>query len=190
MRQVIALSVITLGAATASAIAGTGVFINRTELTGNQVRALYLRYGYAPPAGHYWYDSRSGAWGIEGRETAGFVLPGHDFGPLPEDASRGNTGVFINGRELNLAEALNIQRTFGAVYQGRWWLDGSTGYWGREGNPMPLGNVTAALRAQRGGAGSSGDNFWSSRTAFGNSSGGCGYINLGGGQSVGTGTCR
>jgi hypothetical protein len=167
----------------------TGIFINGGELTAIQVRSIVALYGYAPPRGRYWYDARSGAWGVEGFETVGFILPGHNFGRLAPDASRGNTGVFLNGRELNLREALTIQATFGAVYRGRWWLDGRTGSWGMEGNPMPLGNIVASLRAQRA-TGRSGDNFWSSRLAAGNSNGDCGYVNVGGGQIVGTGSCR
>jgi hypothetical protein len=172
------------------ASAATGIAINGAELTKPQVLAIVAMYGYAPPPGHYWYDSRSGAWGLEGHGTAGFILPGHNFGAVARDASKGNTGVIINGRELNLTEALSLQRTFGAVYRGRWWLDGRTGYWGAEGNPRPLGNILAALRAQQRGGGGGGDNFWTSRLAAGNSNGGCGYVNVGGGQIVGTGTCR
>jgi hypothetical protein len=173
------------------ASAATGIVINGTQLTKSQVLAVVILYGYAPPLGRYWYDSRSGAWGLEGSGTAGFILPGHNFGTLAQDASKGTTGVIINGRELNVTEALSLQRTFGAVYKGRWWLDGRTGYWGAEGNPRPLGNIlTALLAQQRGGGGGDGDNFWTSRLAAGNSNGGCGYINLGDGQIVGTGTCR
>jgi hypothetical protein len=43
---------------------------------------------------------------------------------------------------------------------------------------MPVGNIIAALQAQR--SNKDGDNFWSSRTAVGNSSGGCSYVNVGG----------
>jgi hypothetical protein len=162
--------------------AQTGVFINGRELNPDQVAALTATYGYSPPAGRFWYDSLSGAWGALGREPAGFILPGHDFGPLPADASGGTTGVFINGRQLNMVEAIAIQSAFGAVYPGRWWLDGRTGYFGLEGNPMPLGNLIAMIQAQNNpaGAGGGGDNFWSSRTAVGNSSGGCTYVNVGG----------
>jgi len=156
----------------------TGIIINGRELSRTDAMGLISIYHYAPPPGRYWYDTVSGAWGIEGREALGFILPGHDLGPLAANASAGNTGVFINGRELNLAEAANIQRTFGAVYQGRWWLDGRTGYYGVEGTPAPMGNIIAALQAQR--SNGSGDNFWSSRTAVGNSSGGCSYVNVGG----------
>ncbi len=164
-----------------AANAGTGVFINGRELSAQQVMALAATYRYAPPRGRFWYDTVSGAWGAEGHETVGFILPGYDLGPLAENASAGNTGVFINGREITMVEAAGLQRTFGAVYQGRWWLDGRTGNFGLEGNPMPMGNILAALRAQgRGGGGGDGDNFWSSATARGNSSGGCSYVNVGG----------
>jgi hypothetical protein len=166
---------------------GTRVFINGRELTKKQIVAIAMSYGYLPPPGRYWYDARSGAWGLEGREAAGFVLPGHNFGELAADASHGDTGVFINGRELNLMEAITIQRTFGAVYRGRWWLDGRTGNFGLEGNPVPLGNVITALQAQR--SGRRGDNFWSSAMGRGNSDGDCGYINAAG-TTVGTGSCR
>ena len=75
-------------------------------------------YGYAPPSGRYWYDSLSGAWGREGAGTAGFILPGHNFGRLAQNASNGNTGIVLNGRELNVTEALSLRRIFGAVLQG------------------------------------------------------------------------
>jgi hypothetical protein len=156
----------------------TGVYINGKELTRDQVMALAATYGPIPARGRYWYDARSGAWGIEGREAAGFLLPGHDFGPMSPDASHGNTGVFINGRQINLIEAVRLQQTFGAVYPGHWWLDGRTGYYGLEGNPMPLGNIVAALQRQRSGRG--GDNFWCSVTACGNDNGQSGYVDVGG----------
>lgn len=156
----------------------TGSFINGRELTPDQAMALAATYHYAPPRGRYWYDPMSGAWGVEGREAVGFILPGYDFGPLAADASAGNTGVFINGREINMIEAANLQRTFGAVYQGHWWLDGRTGNYGLECNPMPMGNIIAALRAQN--SGRNGDNFWSSATARGNSAGGCSYVSVDG----------
>jgi hypothetical protein len=167
---------------------GTGVIINGRELTPQRMVALTATYHYAPPRGRFWYDAVSGAWGVEGRETIGFILPGYDLGPLAADASAGNTGVFINGREINMVEAAGLQRTFGAVYQGRWWIDGRTGNYGIEGNAMPLGNILAALRAQgRGGRGGGGDNFWATSNAMGNSSGGCSYVNVGNGQTATSG---
>jgi hypothetical protein len=120
----------------------------------------------------------SGAWGLDGHEAVGFLLPGHNFGPMPADASHGNTGVFINGREINLIEALRIQQTFGAVYRGRWWLDGRTGYYGVEGNPVPVGNLVAMLRSRQTARG--GDAFRCSATSCGNDNGQSGYVSAGG----------
>ena len=160
------------------AAGGTNVFINGRELTPKQIVAITITYRYAPIPGRYWYDSRSGGWGFEGHEAMGFLIPGHNFGPLVANASNGNTGVFIIGREINTIEAVRIRQTFGALYRGRWWLDGRTGYYGLEGNPMPLGNISAALRAQR--SGKRGDNFWCSRTACGNDDGKTGYVDVGG----------
>src|SRR5690348_14640218 len=72
--------------------AGTGIFINGNELTRRQALAIVTLYQRLPPPAHYWYDARSGAWGLDGHETAGFILSGHNFGSLSPDASRGNTG--------------------------------------------------------------------------------------------------
>src|SRR5258708_29555863 len=165
--------------ATVEAKPRAGIVINGRELTHEQIAALQSAYGFAPLPGRYWYDSHSGAWGLDGREAAGFILTGHDFGPLSPDASRGNTGVFINGRQINLVEASNIQRTFGAVYPGRLWLDGTTGNFGMEENPFPLGNLAALLQSQHKGSGR-GDNFWSSATACGNDDGNSGYVSFDG----------
>src|SRR5881227_406054 len=92
---------------------GSGVIINGRELTAQQVSAIGRLYKFVPRPGRYWYDTVSGAWGLEGHELQGFILTGHNFGPMAANASAGNTGVFFNGREINLTEALRIQQTFG-----------------------------------------------------------------------------
>lgn len=134
----------------------TGIFINEKEISADQVAQLKQTYGAAPPAGKYWYDPRSGLYGYWGREAAGYIRPGHEFGALSARASDGNTGVFLNGREINLTEAGFFQRLFGVVYQGHFWLDGSNGNMGVDGNPTPIANLVAAMqRAQQSGGGSS-----------------------------------
>ena len=131
---------------------GTGIFVNGRELTRQQIAALFVIYRQVLPPGRYWYDGRSGAWGFEGRETMGVILPRHNLGPLSPAASGGNSGIFINGRELNWIEKLRLQQTFRTtIPPSRWWLDGRTGYYGREGNPIPLGNFRAVLAQQGGG---------------------------------------
>lgn len=141
-------------AVTAGDAQGTGVFVNEKELTREQTAALVQMYGAAPPPGHYWYDPRSGLYGYWGREAAGYIRTGHDFGALSPQASNGNTGVFINGREINMTEAGFFQTLFGVVYQGHFWLDGNTGNMGVDGNPTPLANLVQAMqRAQGSGSG-------------------------------------
>lgn len=175
-----------------SAVATTkssGIFINNRELTSKQIAEIKKIYMFVAPPGRYWYDTRSGLWGLMGHEAAGFLNPGHDFGPLPSNASNGNTGVFINGRELNMAEAMYCKQVFGAVYQGHWWLDGRTGNIGVEGNPMPLANVYMILQ-QRGRSGGGGYSWSSKNTgAYGGSDGNCSYVSIPGSGSVMTGNC-
>ncbi len=128
--------------------------INGKALTADQ-RAEFVRtYGTQPLGGNFWYDSVSGLWGVVGREAFGVLHPGHAYGPLSPTASAGNTGVFVNGRQINMAEALYIRALLGSVVPGRWWLDGTTGYFGLEGNPNPAGNLFVIARAaqSRGGA--------------------------------------
>ena len=140
---------------TSLAQSGTGVFINQREIDMQQVAALRVVYGMAPPPGQYWYDSRSGLYGYWGYEAAGYIRPGHNFGPVSPRASRGNTGIYLNGREINITEALFFKRLFSVVYQGHFWLDGFTGNLGFEGSPVPIANVVAAMqRSQRSGGGS------------------------------------
>ncbi|XP_074325708.1 uncharacterized protein LOC141663786 isoform X2 [Apium graveolens] len=53
--------------------------------------------------GQYWYDSRAGFWGLIGGPCLGIIPPNiEEFGyPIPEDCAGGNTGVYVNGRELH-----------------------------------------------------------------------------------------
>ncbi|MED6114213.1 hypothetical protein PIB30_078264 [Stylosanthes scabra] len=53
--------------------------------------------------GTYWYDFRAGFWGVMGGPCLGIIPPFIDeFNyPLSDKCSGGNTGVFVNGRELH-----------------------------------------------------------------------------------------
>jgi hypothetical protein len=116
------------------------------RLTDPQVQALERQYGVQIQDGSYWYDRVCGAWGLEGGPTLGFALPGLDLGGrLRADASNGNTGVFVNGRELHRLDVAALQQ-LGPVYQGRYWLD-AEGYCGFEGEPAFCNLVQLARAA-------------------------------------------
>lgn len=53
--------------------------------------------------GNYWYDYRAGFWGVIGHACQGIIPPFiEEFNyPMPKNCSNGNTGVFVNGRELH-----------------------------------------------------------------------------------------
>ncbi|CBI40483.3 unnamed protein product, partial [Vitis vinifera] len=53
--------------------------------------------------GEYWYDFYAGFWGMMGGRCLGIIPPFiEEFKyPMPENCAAGNTGVYVNGRELN-----------------------------------------------------------------------------------------
>ncbi|KMT20348.1 hypothetical protein BVRB_1g003470 [Beta vulgaris subsp. vulgaris] len=53
--------------------------------------------------GQYWYDYRAGFWGVMGGPCLGIIPPFiEEFNHrIPENCAGGNTGVFVNGRELH-----------------------------------------------------------------------------------------
>ena len=125
--------------------------VNRSAIPEATVKAFEQVHGLRLPRGDYWYDRVSGAWGPEGGPTAGFTAPGMNLGgPLPADASRGNTGVFINGRELPMQDVAGLMQMKVPVQQGRWWVD-NAGNFGIEGLPAAMGNLFQYSRG-RGGA--------------------------------------
>jgi hypothetical protein len=110
------------------------VIINGVRLSDEKVKALEKQYGVRILPGDYWYDKMCGAWGFRGGPSAGLILPFIDLGgPLQSNASNGNTGVFINGRELHALDVVALQQIT-PVYQGRYWVD-AQGNIGLEGGP-------------------------------------------------------
>nr|KYP56082.1 Uncharacterized protein At5g05190 family [Cajanus cajan] len=53
--------------------------------------------------GNYWYDFRAGFWGVMDGPCLGIIMPFiEEFQhPMPDKCAGGNTGVFVNGRELH-----------------------------------------------------------------------------------------
>lgn len=124
------------------------VIVNQKQLDDWQINDFQSKYGIQMQAGDYWYDQLSGAWGITGGPTLGFLPADLGLGgSLQSTASKGNTGVFVNGRELHVYDVAQLRNLLGAVYQGRYWLDayGNTGY---EGGPALL-NLLEVSRNQQ-----------------------------------------
>jgi hypothetical protein len=173
---------------TAAAQKQGGVYVNGQLVTAEQIQVALQTMGIQPgaatiPPGRYWYDSKSGLWGMEGGPTVGQIFPELELGgPLQPNASGGGTGVFINGRELHPQEVAFLQRIFGVVIPGRYWMDWQ-GVGGYEGGPA-LFNVAAAAAA----AGAQGGMYGGQtrRTLFGGtgSDGNCSYYMHPSGSSV------
>jgi hypothetical protein len=114
--------------------------------------------GVTLPDGAYWYDTVSGSFGEWGRPPAVLIGPGHALGPkLPANASAGNSGVYINGRRLQVREvqALSVLTNF-PWQPGRYFID-AQGNTGVEGGPV-LVNLFAVIQAHQQAAGGGGNN--------------------------------
>ncbi len=123
------------------------VFVNGVLLRQDQIDFLEQKYHTPLPDGNYWYDRMCGAWGVMGGPVLCTLEPNHEIGgPLQPGASYGNTGVFINGRELHYLDMALLQRVVPMIIPGRWWLD-VYGNFGTEGGPM-LGNLWTLAQTQ------------------------------------------
>jgi hypothetical protein len=122
------------------------VRINGVLLDASQLTTLQRQYRLQFVSGDYWYDRRCGAWGVVGAPASGVVAAGIPMGgELRADASRGNSGVFVNGRELTMLEVAYLQQ-LGPVQRGRAWLD-AMGNFGPEGGPA-IGNLYLLAQAR------------------------------------------
>jgi hypothetical protein len=128
-------------AAAARPGAGRNIAVNGVKLADDTVTQLERAFNVRILDGAYWYDARCGAWGLDGGPTIGLIPASLNLGgAMQPNASRGNTGVFVNGRQLPLQDVVALQQIT-QVLQGRYWLDG-TGNVGYEGNPTVLLNLT------------------------------------------------
>jgi hypothetical protein len=144
--------------------ASARVVVNGQPLSDHELRTLEQQYRVRITEGNYWYDRACGAWGAQGGPCAGFILAGLNLGgPLREDASNGDTGIFVNGRHLHRIDVAGL-RQLGTVFQARYWLD-AQGNWGVEGGPA-MGNLLRAAQALGGNAGGA----WMHRSTYTDSS--------------------
>ncbi len=129
----------------AVAIAQASVILNGERLSQEQIQGLERLYNMRAVSGDYWYDKKSGLWGLKGGPALGVGLPNLTIGgALQPNASNGNTRVFINGRELHYVDVAFLQ-TLGPVLPGRYWLD-ALGNCGFEGHPVPFVNLIALMQ--------------------------------------------
>lgn len=123
--------------------------INGKRLSDQDIESLERTFRVRIRDGNYWYDRMNGSWGKQGGPAEGFILAGLNLGgPLREDASSGDTGVFINGRQLHRVDVARLQQ-IGPVYRSRCWMD-AYGNIGLEGQPA-FGNVWVAASQASGG---------------------------------------
>ena len=81
--------------------AASSCYVNGVKASDQDLSVL-LRQGHPGRDGQWWYDHTSGAFGLVGGPTLKFMAPGLDLaGSLDAHCSKGSTGVFVNGRELN-----------------------------------------------------------------------------------------
>jgi hypothetical protein len=115
------------------------VICNGQRLPDETVRALERGYHVRVRPGLYWYDRMTGAWGFWGGPVAGVIMPGLNLGgPLAENASNGNTGIFINGRQLHQRDVW-VLRQIMIPLPGHYWMNAS-GTFGYVAGPA-IGNV-------------------------------------------------
>jgi hypothetical protein len=115
---------VSLSSAAPPSGASTGIVVNGAELSVETVRALQQVYPVPIAPGRYWYDRISGAYGAEGQPIGGQMIAGLALGgALRADASRGTSGVFLNGRQITLGEKAYLEQLcLTPVLPGRYWV--------------------------------------------------------------------
>jgi hypothetical protein len=134
----------------------TSIIVNGVVLPEETVRQLQQIYPVPIPPGRYWYDAISGAYGRDGEPIAGQMIPGLTLGgPLAANASRGTSGVFINGRQLTGGETAYIEQLCRTpVIPGRYWVI-AAGLGGYEGQPASFNLAQCPGVPQQGGGSNS-----------------------------------
>ena len=112
----------------------TGVYINDILIEKEKIKEFETTYQITIPDGRYWYDKECGVWGLEGGPTKGVLQPNWDIGTLKSDASNGDTGIFLNGREVHREELTFFQPLVYLLGGNRIWIN-NKGDIGLEGQP-------------------------------------------------------
>jgi hypothetical protein len=158
-----------------------GVVVNEVAVTEADLARVEQAYRIRIPDANYWYDPVLGAWGAKGGPTMGLIAPNLPLGgPLQANASNGNTGIVVNGRELPVPDVLALQQITGAIAPGRYFIT-AQGLAGYEGGPAQW-NLAAMAQAAGTGGGS-----WQGRISSGISDGTTSAVFLPNGGIVSTG---
>jgi hypothetical protein len=94
----------------------------RIEVNGRVLNAAsrcLLLAGARLAPGRYWYDPDSGLYGLLGQAARGHLVAHLPLGRASRTASGGSSGVFVNGRQVDTAEAASL----GLTRAGRFLLD-------------------------------------------------------------------
>ncbi|MDA1116436.1 MAG: hypothetical protein O2979_00195 [Proteobacteria bacterium] len=159
------------------------VIINGVTLDDQTKGVLERSYGVRIPPARYWYDRVSGVWGLEGGPAQGQILPGLRLGgQLQSSASRGNTGVFVNGRQLHKLDVAALRRCT-QVVPGRYWV-AANGLGGYEGGPPTFNLAVLCGNASGGGSSTRCDNYGGGQFNCSNQRTGIGMISEGGGRGA------
>lgn len=159
------------------------VVINGVPLDETTRQALERAYGVPIKPGRYWYDNVSGVWGLEGGPGSGQILAGLRLGgPLRRDASKGNTGVVVNGRELHTLDVAALQRCM-MVVPGRYWVL-ANGIGGIEGGPAQFNLAVLCGSKSSGGSSMKCEDYGGGQFNCSNQVTGIGIISEGGGKGA------
>lgn len=174
---------------TAALASANDVFVNSVRLDRTTLSALENAYGVQIAPARYWYDPISGVWGVEGGPGLGQIHPGLRLGgSLQANASHGDTGVFVNGRELHRLDVAALHRCT-PVFQGRYWV-AANGIGGYEGGPATFNLAVLCANAAGGGGRAGGgsstqcEDYGNGQFNCSNSRTGIGMIGEGGGQGA------
>ena len=98
--------------------------INGVAMSSQDLSLLQQQLGVEIKPGEYWYDKKSGIWGLKCQGAAGGIAAGlHIGGELAQDASCGTSRMFFNGRELHQQELQYLIQLFGVAYPGHYHID-------------------------------------------------------------------
>ena len=159
------------------------VVINGIALDHSTKQTLERGFGAPITPGRYWYDPVSGVWGMEGGPAAGQILPGLKLGgPLRQDASKGKTGVIVNGRELHERDVAALHRCLDVI-PGRYWVL-ANGIGGPENGPAQFNLAVLCGSKSSGGSSTQCEDYGNGQFNCSNKNTGIGIIGEGGGQGA------